>query len=292
MKRTALLLTMALFACVVISCDKKKETEPKKTVILTMGTRGATFWDQFYEGAKTEADELGINLQPYWCEHDSDWQTFAGAIGHSDTVKNLAGIVGSISRIGIDQACARIPDGVNLVLMEGTFFPGGISEKRQNAQVKLDCPKYVKALFDNVPEERLLVFSYTSGNNLSLGKEMVRQRGDKVHASYVMSKEYVADSLKAMNLADYDAVILNSTSFVYDEVFSLLQGKVVYVSDIDLATANYIKSGQVKLDISADTYAFGKLCIDAALDGQSREVPFILTDKSNVDSPERAKFLK
>lgn len=264
-----------------------------KTVMSVIGYNTSIYWGQILSGMREMSDKLSLNLDVVYQPDDGNMAPAASAIASCGSIDNLLGVAGWMNVKEFDEACAKIPEGVHLSLLEGLCITGGGSEQRYDATVRLNNAHYAKTLLGKIPEKKLLVFSYSTGNNLFLTKEFEKLRGTSdIRPVYMESPDYVLDSLKKLSpvLDRYDAVILSAGSFVRPEVMDYLKGRPVYSSDLNATVSEYIKSGDIALNIAPDTYSFGRLAILSAITGASYEVPFILTDKSNVDSPERKKF--
>lgn len=253
------------------------------------------FWQQICSGAKSKAEELGVELRVVCSLNDAETETTASAIANCGSIENLIGVAGQINKEPLDAACARIPENVNLTLIEGIGVYGGVSEKRHNASVSLNNAHYAKSLLSHIPEKKLVVLSYSSGNNVVLTKEYEKSRGaQNIRPIYLDDAADAIDSLRKLEpiLDGFDAIVFNSGNFVRDECMEFLKGRTIYSSDLNERVAGYIRSGQIKFNMSPDTFRFGRLVLLSALNGVSFEVPYIENDRSNIDTPEREKFYK
>lgn len=262
-----------------------------KSVLLALGTETYSYWQQIGVGAREKAQELNVDLHTVYAREDTDYETAANAINGCASISNLLGVGGQIIKQNIDAACANIPEGVNLTLIEGIGYPGGVSENRYNGIVSLNNDHYAKAFLDKIPEQKLLVLGYSSGNNKILADAMIAQRGAaNVRSIGLADAANIVDSLQTVELSAFDAVILNTGNFVTAGSMNLLADKTVYSSDLNENVAGYIRTGAIKLNISPDLFKFGRLVLLSTVTGASYEVPFMFTDKNNVDSDERKKY--
>lgn len=271
---------------------KKNSPFSGKSVLLALGYGEYAYWKQICSGAMEKAKEIGVEANAVFGSTETDVTTIADAINNCASIPNLIGVAGQINQKVFDAACAQIPDGVNLTLIEGVCYEGGVSEQRYNGIVSLNNAHYAKEFMSHIPEEKLLVLSYSTGNNVTLTREYIKLRGeDNIRTIYLDDAALTLDSLKSINLDEYDAVVFNSGNFVKEDCMNYIQGKKAYSSDLNSNVASYIRSGAITLNISPDTYKFGRLVLVSAVTGTSYEVPYIITTKENIDTPERSKYL-
>lgn len=259
---------------------KKNSPFSGKSVLLALGNKDYVYWQEICAGAVEKAKELGVELQTVFGQTETDSTTVPNAIANCASIKDLIGVAGQINRKEYDDACASIPEGVNLTLIEGVCYKGGISEHRYNGIVSVNNAHYANEFLSHIPEQKLLVLSYSTGNNVTLTEEYIKLRGaENIRPIYLDEAACALDSLKSINLKDYDAIIFNSGNFVREECMEYVEGKTVYSSDLNSDVQRYISSGAITLNITPDTRKFGHLVLLSTITGASYEVPFILTSQ-------------
>ncbi len=299
MKRIFYLIACISFMMSAISCSSDSDYE--KTIALIVGTKSA-YWDKVREGAIEEGEKQGLNVIVYHYPNDVAYDEVAEHITSLNGLDNLVGVAGLANEETLDAAYGKLRDDISIVVAEGVFINGGAVSKRYNGVVALNYEEYGTALTNHISESKILVISYNRGANSEIASVIIKNKGvDNVMVCPVADQRDVPAIITASlrEHPDMEAVIFCSSNFVTDENLSLCGKRTIYSSDLNAAVAPFIRDGRIAMNISIDNYEFGANLVKAVADADRHkgsksivryDIPFLITDKSNIDSPDRKRL--
>lgn len=299
MKRHFLFFLAAAICVAVSSCDSK--SEPEKTAALVIGTKSA-YWDKVRLGAVEEGEIQNLNVEVYHYPNDVAYDEIAAYIKSLSSRKDIVGVAGLANEATLDAAYGTLREDISVVVAEGVFIEGGEVSKRYNGTVALNYDEYATALTNRMPESKIIVLSYDRGANSKIAAVIARNKGEaNVVICPVSDQREVAgiltDALKEH--PETEAVVFCSSNFVSDSNLSLCGDRKIYSSDFNDAVEPAIRDGRIDLNISIDNYEFGATLVRAIAEIEKHkgsksivryDIPFIITDKENIDTPERKRL--
>lgn len=299
MKRYFLFFLAAAVCVAVSSCDSKSESE--KTAALVIGTRSA-YWDKVRLGAVEEGAIQGLNVEVYHYPNDVAYDEVAAYIKSLSSRKDIVGVAGLANETTLDAAYGTLREDISIVVAEGVFVEGGAVSKRYNGTVALNYDEYGTALTSRMPESKIIVLSYDRGANSKIAAVIARNKGEaNVVICPVADQREVpgilTDALKEH--PETEAIVFCSSNFVSDSNLSLCGERKIYSSDLNADVEPAIRDGRIDLNISIDDYEFGATLVRAISEIEKHkgsksivryDVPFLITDKQNIDTPERRRL--
>lgn len=301
MTRTRIInfLAVAAIFTATISCGNQSETQ--KTAALVLGTQSA-YWDNVRLGAIEEGEKQGFNVEVYHYPNDVAFDEIAAYIKSLNNRKDVVGVAGLANESTLDAAYGSLRDDISIVVVEGVFIEGGAVSKRYNGTVALNYDEYGTALTDRIPESKLVVLSYDRGANAEIASVIARNKGVSNVVICPVSDQRDVPGILTEALAEHpetEAVIFCSSNFVSDANLSLCGDLTIYSSDLNADVEPAIRDGRIALNISIDDYEFGANLIRAVAEIEQHKgsktivaygIPFLITDKNNIDSPERRRL--
>lgn len=295
----------ATICVAVTSCDSKedsgKTSEPEKTAVLVIGTKSA-YWDNVRLGAVEEGIKQNLNVEVYHYPNDTAFHQIAGYIKSLNSRKEIAGVAGLANESTLDAAYGSLREDISIVVAEGVYVEGGAVSKRYNGTVSLNYDEYATAFTSRIPESKIIVLSYDKGANAEIAALIARNKGKaNVMICPIADKSEVPSTLTnaLVDYPDAEAVFFCSSNFVTDANLSLCKGLTVYSSDLNAAVEPAVRDGRISLNISIDNYEFGATLVRAIAEIEKHknsksivkyDIPFLITDKSNIDTPERQRL--
>lgn len=282
-----------------ISCNKQDSSQ--KTFGLIVGTNSA-YWEKVRLGAMEEGQKLGYNVVVYNYPSDLAYDETAAYIRSLNNFKGLVGVAGLANEETLDAAYGSLRDDISIVVAEGVFIEGGAVSKRYRGTVAIDYDDYATAFTDKIPESKLVVISYDKGANAEIAAVIKKNKGaDNVVVCPVGDQRSVPTILgEALEEhPETEAVVFCSSNFVSDSNIGLCGGRTVYSSDLNAAVAPAIRDGRIALNISIDNFEFGANMVKALADIEAHkdsksivkyDIPFLFTDKQNIDSSDRKRL--
>lgn len=290
---------MACMALSVVSCNSKEPV--RKTFGLVIGTESA-YWDKVCLGAEEEGAKLGYDVLIYHYPNDVAYDETAAFIRSLNDYEGLAGVAGLANEATLDAAYGTLKDEISIVVAEGVFIEGGAVSKRYRGTVALNYDEYATAFTDRIPEKKLVVLSFDKGANAEIAAVIARNKGDDNVVVCPIRENGEVPSVLNDALESHpetEAVIFCSSNFVSDGSLQLCGGRTVYSSDLNADVAPAIKDGRIALNISIDNYEFGANMVRALADIEAHknsrsivkyDIPYLLTDRQNIDSPDRKRL--
>lgn len=282
-----------------ISCNKQDSSQ--KTFGLIVGTNSA-YWEKVRLGAMEEGQKLGYNVVVYNYPSDLAYDETAAYIRSLNNFKGLVGVAGLANEETLDAAYGSLRDDISIVVAEGVFIEGGAVSKRYRGTVAIDYDDYATTFTDKIPESKLVVISYDKGANAEIAAVIKKNKGaDNVVVCPVGDQRSVPTILgEALEEhPETEAVVFCSSNFVSDSNIGLCGGRTVYSSDLNAAVAPAIRDGRIALNISIDNFEFGANMVKALADIEAHkdsksivkyDIPFLFTDKQNIDSSDRKRL--
>lgn len=282
-----------------ISCNKQDSSQ--KTFGLIVGTNSA-YWEKVRLGAMEEGQKLGYNVVVYNYPSDLAYDETAAYIRSLNNFKGLVGVAGLANEETLDAAYGSLRDDISIVVAEGVFIEGGAVSKRYRGTVAIDYDDYATTFTDKIPESKLVVISYDKGANAEIAAVIKKNKGaDNVVVCPVGDQRSVPTILgEALEEhPETEAVVFCSSNFVSDSNIGLCGGRTVYSSDLNAAVAPAIRDGRIVLNISIDNFEFGANMVKALADIEAHkdsksivkyDIPFLFTDKQNIDSSDRKRL--
>ncbi|MDO5321978.1 MAG: hypothetical protein Q4F39_06295 [Bacteroidia bacterium] len=299
MKTKLFFLALACLMFGAVSCNKQDSSQ--KTFGLIIGTNSA-YWDKVRLGAMEEGRNLGYNVVVYNYPSDLAYDEIAAYIRSLNDYKGLVGVAGLANEETLDAAYGSLRDDISIVVAEGVFVEDGAVSKRYRGTVALDYDDYATAFTNKIPESKLVVISYDKGANAEIAAVIKKNKGaDNVVVCPVGDQRDVPAILgEALEKhPETEAVIFCSSNFVSDSNIGLCGTCMVYSSDLNAAVAPAIRDGRISLNISIDNYEFGANMVRALADVEAHkdsksivkyDIPFLFTDKQNIDSQDRKRL--
>ena len=299
MKTKFYLMALVCVMLSAISCNKQDSSQ--KTFGLIVGTNSA-YWEKVRLGAMEEGQKLGYNVVVYNYPSDLAYDETAAYIRSLNNFKGLVGVAGLANEETLDAAYGSLRDDISIVVAEGVFIEGGAVSKRYRGTVAIDYDDYATAFTDKIPESKLVVISYDKGANAEIAAVIKKNKGaDNVVVCPVGDQRSVPTILgEALEEhPETEAVVFCSSNFVSDSNIGLCGGRTVYSSDLNAAVAPAIRDGRIALNISIDNFEFGANMVKALADIEAHkdsksivkyDIPFLFTDKQNIDSSDRKRL--
>lgn len=293
--------SLAVVAMLIAAVSCGKPSDQQKTASLVLGTRSA-YWDKVRLGAIEEGRNQGLNVEVYHYPNDIAFDEIAAHIKSLNNRKDVVGVAGLANEATLDAAYGSLRDDISIVVAEGVFIEGGAVSKRYNGIVALDYDEYGTALTDRIPESRIVVLSYDRGANAEIASVIARNKGvSNVLICYVSNQTDVPQILTNAleEHPETEAVIFLSSNFVTDANLSLCGDLTIYSSDLNAAVEPAIRDGRISLNIAIDDYEFGANLVRAIAEIEKHKgsksivtygIPYLITDKQNIDSPERKRL--
>lgn len=294
-------LAAAAICVAIVSCDGDSTSEPLKTAALVIGTKSA-YWDKVRLGAFEEGEKQGLNVEVYHYPNDVAYDEIAAYIKSLNGRKDVVGIAGLANEATLDAAYGTLREDISIVVAEGVFIEGGAVSKRYNGTVALNYDEYGTALTDRMPESEIIVLSYDKGANAEIAAVIARNKGEEHVFVCPISDQRDVPAILTEALEKHpeaEAVVFCSSNFVTDDNLSLCGDLTVYSSDLNAAVEPAIRDGRITLNISIDDYEFGATLVRAVAEIEKHkdsksivkyDIPFLITDKENIDSPERKRL--
>ena len=238
----------------------------------------------------------------YHYPNDVAYDEIAAYIKSLNGRKDVVGIAGLANEATLDAAYGTLREDISIVVAEGVFIEGGAVSKRYNGTVALNYDEYGTALTDRMPESEIIVLSYDKGANAEIAAVIARNKSkEHVFVCPIADQRDVPAILtEALEKhPEAEAVVFCSSNFVTDDNLSLCGDLTVYSSDLNAAVEPAIRDGRITLNISIDDYEFGATLVRAVAEIEKHkgsksivkyDIPFLITDKENIDSPERKRL--
>ena len=249
--------------------------DAKGSVLMLLGDGNTLYWPQILEGAKKEAEVLGVDVLYEFRAAETDYQNLLKRIDEAGSIRNLKGIVLAECDIEIDERLASKGLDIPIVAIDATPMINSPLKDIFAACVVPDNFSLGKELAAKTAGSKSIVISYAIGGSSDRADGVIIGKGaENVQVFKCNTVASAVENLKSClesNPSVYESLILTSGNFVTSELMDIASeaGLSVCCVDMNPTIEGYLQSGDLLFSAVPDTYEIGTEAIKCIMNDKS-----------------------